>query len=98
MLITKKSIITGKDHQMDLPVTEEQLTRWQRGELIQNVMPELTPVQREFLISGMTPEEQEEIFGNGSQDDDDDYDDYYNNDNGPTGHGDDCYSDADPGL
>jgi len=28
----------------------------------------------------------------------DDYSDFYDTDNGPTGHGDMCWSDADPGL
>lgn len=28
----------------------------------------------------------------------DEWEDYYDDDNGPTGHDDICYSDADPGL
>lgn len=31
--------------------------------LIQDALPELNPDQREFLISGTTPEEWEELFG-----------------------------------
>jgi hypothetical protein len=49
---------------MDLPVTKEQIKAWQQGELIQNVMPHLSIVEREFLISGMSEEEQNRIFNN----------------------------------
>ncbi len=63
MLITKVSMISGKTHTMDLPVTDEQLFRWKvNGELIQNAMPHLTSAQREFLISGSTSEEWDELF------------------------------------
>ena len=32
------------------------------GELIQNVMPHLTPSEREFLMTGMSLEEQAGVF------------------------------------
>ena len=70
MLITKQSVMTGEKNTMLLPVTNEQIDRWQSGELIQNVFPHLTPSEREFLISGVTPEEwdvvnddMEEVYG-----------------------------------
>lgn len=47
---------------MDLPITQHQLDRWQAGELIQHVMPELTAEQREFLISGLPPTQQDRLF------------------------------------
>jgi len=63
MQITKRSPLTGKDNTMDLPITPDQLGRWQRREgLIQNIMPELTPEQREFLVSGCTPEDWAVLF------------------------------------
>lgn len=63
MLITRRSPLTGKDNTMDLPITQDQLDRWMRREgLIQNIMPELTPDQREFLISGSTPEDWATMF------------------------------------
>jgi len=40
-----------------LPVTNEQIDRWEGGALVQDVFPHLTPSEREFLISGVTPEE-----------------------------------------
>ena len=36
---------------------------WERGELIQNAMPDLTPTEREQLISGLCPRCQAEMFG-----------------------------------
>lgn len=63
MKIKKVSLFSGKENEMDLDITKEQLDRWQSGELIQNVMPHLTPDEREFLISGTTPEEWEEVHG-----------------------------------
>jgi hypothetical protein len=48
---------------MDIPVSQEQVDLWVEGALIQDVMPDLSPDQREFMISGSTPEEWEEYFG-----------------------------------
>lgn len=44
-------------------VNEDAYYRWQAGELIQNAMPDLSPTEREQLISGLCPECQEIIFG-----------------------------------
>ena len=41
----------------------EQLEAWRNGELIQNAMPDLTPTEREQLISGLCPKCQAEMFG-----------------------------------
>ena len=57
MMITKKSMFSGTAHTMDLPVTREQLDRWKGGELIQNVFPFLSSSEREFLMTGVTPDE-----------------------------------------
>lgn len=35
---------------------------WNNGTLIQNALPQLNADEREFLISGVTPEEWDEIF------------------------------------
>ena len=40
-----------------------QYKAWQNGELIQNAMPNLTPTEREQLISGLCPKCQAEMFG-----------------------------------
>lgn len=66
MKISRRSPLTGKVNTMEIPVTDEQLRRWKEDrELIQNVMPELTADQREFLISGYTPEDWATLFPKG---------------------------------
>ena len=63
MLVSGVSIISGKKSTMDIPgLTEGMLIRWQAGEFIQDAMPGLTPAEREFLMTGITPEEWAEMF------------------------------------
>lgn len=63
MKITKTSIISGKVSTRDISVTEQELLQVQRGRHIQWVCPHLSPEDREFLISGITPQEWEETLG-----------------------------------
>ena len=63
MLIKRQSVFTGKICTLDIPCTEEQYQKWENGELIQTAMPNLTPDQREFIISGITAEEWHTVFG-----------------------------------
>lgn len=70
MLIQRKSMISGEVHSMDLPVTSEQLLKYESGGfLLQDVFPDLTPPQREFIKTGITPDEWEETFGGLEEDD-----------------------------
>ena len=62
MLVGKKSMITGIKSEMDLNVSEKQITLWMEGALIQNVTPHLTPSEREVLMTGMSLEEQAGVF------------------------------------
>jgi len=64
MLVTIQSPISGKMNSMELPVTEAQLEAHRNGELVQNVFPTLSAEEREFLISGITPKEWSDLFGN----------------------------------
>lgn len=41
---------------------EDDVIAWQEGALIQNVMPYLSPTEREQFISGLCPACQEKIF------------------------------------
>lgn len=63
MQITRTSMISGKRHTLEIPVTPEQLAAHAAGTLIQNAMPNLTPAQREFIKTGITDEEWKEMFG-----------------------------------
>ena len=63
MIVRKHSIVSGKMNALEIEIGLSELSRIVSGEeLIQNIVPHLSPEEREFLISGMTLEEQEEIF------------------------------------
>lgn len=57
------SKLTGKEHTREVPITEEQLARWKAGGFIQDAAPNLSADDREFLISGSTPEEWDAALG-----------------------------------
>jgi hypothetical protein len=63
MLVVKVSPISGNLNTMNLPLTPEQVEAWREGALIQDIMPHLSAPQREFLVSGITPEEAQRVFG-----------------------------------
>ena len=64
MIVTRRSPLTGEYNSLDLPVTQEQLDRYASGGiLLQNAFPDLPPPEREFIKSGYTPKDWEEIFG-----------------------------------
>jgi hypothetical protein len=67
MLITKKSGLSGKEHSREIDVTQEQLDRWHAGEYIQDVMTHVSPEDREFLMTGITPEEWKKVFGDAGE-------------------------------
>jgi hypothetical protein len=55
--ITRKSMVTGVTHTLDLPVTTDQLEHYLNGALLQDAFPDLAPPLREFIKNGITPEE-----------------------------------------
>ena len=67
MIIAKTSSLSSKTHEMEIDVSDKQITLWMEGALIQNVMPNLTPEEREFLISGITPDEWNATFPEGDE-------------------------------
>tara|TARA_R110002020_G_C16222549_1_gene767777 strand:- start:862 stop:1056 length:195 start_codon:yes stop_codon:yes gene_type:complete len=63
MLIKRKSMVSGTVSEMDIDVTPTQIDAWYwQGELIQNAMPNISAQEREFIKSGITPTEWDEIF------------------------------------
>ena len=67
MLVTNISQLSGKEHTMELNITEEQLERFynrrENGEYVQTIFPHLSVGEREFLLSGITPDEWSKMFG-----------------------------------
>jgi hypothetical protein len=66
MEIVRQSQLSGAISVMEIDITEEQLARVENRranqELIQNIVPHLPKDEREFLITGITPEEWELAF------------------------------------
>jgi hypothetical protein len=61
--ITRRSIVSGVKNTMKLDVTMHEYLLWRKGMLIQEAMPHLSVVEREFLMTGITPAEWNELFG-----------------------------------
>ena len=64
MIITKISPLTGMLNTMDIDVTPLQIEQWERGMLIQEAMPLLTRDEREFIMTGLTSTDWENISEN----------------------------------
>jgi hypothetical protein len=63
MQITRKSVISGIQRTFDIPVDPEHFVAWQSGlGNIQDLMPYLSADHREFILSGITPEEWNDAF------------------------------------
>ena len=59
MLIERKSILSGNVNAMDIDVTPAQIDAWEQGMLVQSAMPDLSADEREFIMTGITPNEWE---------------------------------------
>jgi hypothetical protein len=72
MLITKKSLLSNVIHTMEIPIEESKYKLWleevllqgNKRTLIQDAFPDLTADQREFIMTGITPEEWDQMFSN----------------------------------
>ena len=63
MLITRTSPISGTTHTLEVNCTPQQLAAWEGGVLIQIAMPDVEAPLREYVKSGITPQEWLETFG-----------------------------------
>jgi len=60
MKLTRKSELTGTVSTREIDITQEALDRWEMDRpLIQNAFPQLSDDDREFILTGITPEEWE---------------------------------------
>ena len=62
MKITRTSMATGITRTRDLPATPEQMADWENGALIQDAMPNLSAGDREFVMTGITDDEWDNLF------------------------------------
>lgn len=70
MIIAMQSHITGMLHFAELAITKEEVDNFTRGMKVQHAFPNLTDNEREFLLSGITPEEWEGAFPKGEEEED----------------------------
>jgi hypothetical protein len=68
MIVVRTSPFTGETRGRDLPITQEQIDAWKSGVLIQNAFPQLSASAKEFILTGMTDEEWDELFGDEPED------------------------------
>lgn len=61
MIIERTSELSGVTRTMEIDVCEQQIKEWTEGKLIQDAMPNLTPTEREFIMTGTTDEEWETL-------------------------------------
>lgn len=63
MLIERRSPFSGVTNTMNIPVTEQQLNLWKGGMPIQRAMPNISAPMREFIMTGITPDEWDNVIG-----------------------------------
>ena len=62
MKITRKSPLTGDTATKEINVTAAQILAWENGELAQSAFPDASPSEREFIMSGYTDFDWDEMF------------------------------------
>jgi hypothetical protein len=62
MKITRTSPLTGNTATKEIAVTSQQIAAWEGGELAQNAFPNASPSEREFIMSGYTDFDWDEMF------------------------------------
>jgi hypothetical protein len=66
--VTATSTLSGNLNTLELPVSQERIVVWlQGGTLIQDAFPELNAQQREFMLTGTTQDEWDDVFGIGDE-------------------------------
>ena len=63
MLIRRSSRLTGIVRELNIDIKPEDYAKWYRGANIQDAAPHLSADDREFIISGITPDEWTSAFG-----------------------------------
>ena len=62
MKITRTSPLTGNTATKEIDVTAAQIASWEGGELAQNAFPNADSDEREFIMTGYTDYDWDEMF------------------------------------
>lgn len=58
MNVTKTSLLSGKTNTIFIEgLTQDMLSKYESGEMIQDALAGISPEMREFVMTGITPEE-----------------------------------------
>ena len=71
MIVTRKDPMTGNTRSMEIEITPEQMAAYEAGTVIQLAAPNLTPDEREFIITGFLPQEFDDLFKEDDEDEPD---------------------------
>lgn len=83
-ILARTSPITETVNEMEIPMSIRDysiaIQKWKAGAMIQDAFPNLPAPMREFIMSGITPQEWDEMFGMGDEGDvsDEGFDPYSN--------------------
>jgi len=65
--VTRTSFLDGVERTIEIPLTKAEFDAafyvWQDGASIQTAFPMLTPSQREFIKTGITDDQWQDLFG-----------------------------------
>jgi hypothetical protein len=61
--VSRNCVITGKPYAVT--VSKKEWEKYEAGELAQDAFPDLPAADREFIISGVSPEGWKSVFGDG---------------------------------
>ena len=82
-ILARVSPITGNLNEVEIPMSIEAyalaMRAWKKGALIQDAFPTLPAPIREFIMSGITPQEWDDMFGMGDDEVSDEGFDPYSN-------------------
>jgi hypothetical protein len=66
-MVTRRSPFTGKVNTLELPIDDDTFhicsMAYDAGALLQDAFPMLSAAHREYIKTGITPEEWEAVFG-----------------------------------
>ena len=62
MIVSRVSPFSGTLNRMELPITVEQYNEWLNGVPVQDAFPHLNADDREFILTGILPNEWDEMF------------------------------------
>ncbi len=62
MIITRRSSLTERTNQMNIPIKQKEYNQYRLGTPLEQVAPQLTISEIEFLENGITPKEYSDWF------------------------------------